>query len=335
MTLLIIVIVLALLFDFINGFHDAANAVATLISSRVLTPFQAVLWSACFNFLAYFVITEHAVANTVAKMVTPDFITLPVLIAALLAAISWNLLTWWKAIPSSSSHTLIGGFLGAGVTHAYFEQAPLFSAVNLHAALIVMAYIVLAPCVGLSVAYITAKLLATSSRNVQPHTLKRSFKIGQLISSAALSFAHGGNDAQKVMGIIFTALVAAHTIAPDSAMPHWVPLACYTMIALGTMVGGWRIIKTLALRITRLSPLQGFSANIAGAITLFATAKLGIPVSTTHTMTGSVIGVGLTQGVKAVRWPLIHSMALAWVVTIPVSGVLAAVVYSVLRLING
>lgn len=330
-TLVITVIALALIFDFINGFHDAANAITTIVFTRVLTPFQAVLWATTFNFAAYFVFTDHKIANTVAKIVTDDFVTLHVILAGLVAAISWNLLTWWYGIPSSSSHTLIGGFVGAGVAHAQLIGADPIQAVHLHYVMLILSCIVLAPLIGLAIAYCITHAINYLTRNTSEKAIDRGFRFGQLISSAALSFAHGGNDAQKVMGIIYITMVTAQVIAPDSAMPGWIPLSCYSVIALGTMAGGWRIVKTMGSKITRITPLKGVSAESAGAITLLITEHFGIPVSTTHTITGSIIGVGLTKDVAAVRWGTIRNMLLAWVMTIPVSAFIAGSVYSLIH----
>lgn len=332
--LLISVIVFALIFDFINGFHDAANAIATIVSTRVLTPFQAVLWAASFNFLAYFALGDHRVANTVAKIVHEEFITLPVVLCGLLAAIAWNLFTWWRGIPSSSSHTLIGGFMGAGMANAFFMHAPIFGAVNNDAILLVLSCIVLAPVVGLVIAYTVAMCFDRIFRDVRPTSTTRWFKAAQLFSSAALSFAHGGNDAQKVMGIIYISLVAEKVIDGHAAMPMWIPLACYSTIALGTMAGGWRVVRTMAFKLTRITPLKGVAAETSGAITLMLTEHFGIPVSTTHTMTGSIMGAGLTDGVSSVRWRVAGRLLWAWIFTIPVSALLAVGCYSVFKLLG-
>ena len=334
-TTLVIVIALALLFDYTNGFHDAANSIATIVSTKVLTPFQAVLWAATFNFLVYFFIKDHKVANTVSKIVVEHFVTMHVLLAGLIAAIIWNLVTWWFGIPSSSSHTLIGGFAGAGVTNALYMGSTALSAVNLPFILKIMAYIVLAPFMGLVIAYIVTIIILHLSRNARPATAEKWFKRMQLISSAALSFAHGGNDAQKVMGIIYVALIASKIITSGSAMPGWIPLACYSAIALGTLSGGWRIVKTMGSRITKITPLEGVSAETAGAITLLFTEHFGIPVSTTHTITGSIIGVGLTKRLSAVRWGLTINIIWAWIITIPISAIIAGLIFSLLRIITG
>ncbi|HEY9004058.1 MAG TPA: inorganic phosphate transporter [Mucilaginibacter sp.] len=331
---LVVVICLALLFDYTNGFHDAANSIATIVSTKVLSPFQAVLWAAAFNFIVFFFIKDHKVANTVSKIVVEHFVTIPVLLAGLIASISWNLITWWFGIPSSSSHTLIGGFAGAGITNALYMGAHPMTAVNMGYILKIVAYIVLAPFIGLIIAYIVTIIVLHLSKNSRPSTAEKWFKRLQLLSSAALSFAHGGNDAQKVMGIIYVALIAAKVIPSGSHMPDWIPLACYTAIALGTLSGGWKIVKTMGARITKITPLEGVSAETAGAITLFFTEHFGIPVSTTHTITGSIIGVGLTKRLSAVRWGVTINLVWAWIITIPVSGLIAAGVFALLRAIG-
>jgi PiT family inorganic phosphate transporter len=329
--ILIIIVCLALIFDYTNGFHDAANSIATIVSTKVLTPFQAVLWAAFFNFLVYFFVKEHKVADTVSKIVETHFITLNVILAGLIAAISWNLITWWFGIPSSSSHTLIGGFAGAGITNAIFMGASGFSAVNTHYILTILAYIVLAPVIGLVMAYTVTIIILHICKNARPAVAERWFKRLQLVSSAALSFAHGGNDAQKVMGILYVAMFTARIVKVGEPMPDWIPLACYSAIALGTMSGGWRIVKTMGSKITKITPLEGVSAETAGAITLFFTQQFGIPVSTTHTITGSIIGVGLTKRLSAVRWGLTINIIWAWVITIPVSALISAGVFALLR----
>jgi PiT family inorganic phosphate transporter len=330
--LLIVVICLALIFDYTNGFHDAANSIATIVSTKVLTPFQAVLWAAFFNFLVYFFVTDHKVAGTIAKIVVGQYVTIYVILAGLVAAISWNLVTWWFGIPSSSSHTLIGGFAGAGITNAIYMGANPLSAVYMPYILTILAYIVLAPVIGLLIAYVVTILILNICRKARPATAERWFKRLQLVSSAALSFAHGGNDAQKVMGILYVSIVTAHIIKAGAPMPNWIPLACYSAIALGTMSGGWKIVKTMGSRITKITPLEGVSAETAAAITLFFTQQFGIPVSTTHTTTGAIIGVGLTKRLSAVRWGLTINILWAWVITIPISALLAGIIFAVLRL---
>ena len=544
MSLLLVIIILALIFDYINGFHDAANSIATVVSTKVLTPFQAVLWAAFFNVIAFFIFKDHAVANTIGKTVNSDFITLPVILAGVVAAIVWNLLTWWYGIPSSSSHTLIGGFAGAGITHAILTKGwmPLADIVDIHKVIQIFLFIFLAPFVGMfisiffSVVFVSrntwlksAILLAASvglwflfqhfqetkiNENIAKYfkvdkykkemvkdttrvksyheavanaavaekfvnqyekkggeavaeniiatidkpslkhfevsilkdkvkkflqlerlkilaaknkkkndeymlaqrrmdsiapLLKKYHEIGydsmmiaianvypmspteieafktkvnvdvkadlmaemskadnkflrwfmiagllifiaafwwteklnqpsaartgnmfkrlQLLSSAAFSIGHGGNDAQKVMGIIAAALVANGDLADIKSMPDWIPIACYTAIGLGTLSGGWKIIKTMGTKITKVSPLEGVCAETAGATTLFLTEQMGIPVSTTHTITGAIIGAGATKRLSAVRWGVTINLLWAWVLTIPISGILAAIVY--------
>ncbi len=500
MTLLIIIIVLALIFDYINGFHDAANSIATVVSTKVLTPFQAVIWAALFNFLAFFIFKDHGVANTVAKTVHKEFVTLPVIISGLIGAITWNLITWWKGIPSSSSHTLIGGFAGAAIAHGGFgsiEQSLIIKTAS---------FIVLAPLIGMTVAFIISiwflnsfrktiypklfsllvivlvcwfvtsklefkkdfkggsaytlvldkkankedlkkaltfkdenekeyapvlkagkdslgnpdktgtvfvlktaylkkadetteneKLTAAVLANIEdagfeatirethrinvasPERFDESnlkanfdsyymkvlfhgsnfkwillgfilvviavftlfmsslnnarstswFKRLQLVSSAAFSIGHGGNDAQKVMGIITAALIAGGSISSFEEMPTWVPLACYTVIGLGTLSGGWKIVKTMGTKITKVTPFEGVAAETAGAVTLFLAEGLKIPVSTTHTIAGSIMGVGATKRLSAVRWGVTINLLWAWILTIPVTGILSALIYYV------
>lgn len=459
LTLLIVVIALALIFDYINGFHDAANAIATVVSTKVLSPFQAVLWAAFFNFVAYFIF-DHGVAETVGKIVKSDFVTLYVILAGLIAAISWNLLTWWFGIPSSSSHTLIGGFAGAAVAHAYISHTGdglgISEIVSMDKIVPTVIFIVLAPLMGMIMAFIisiwflnsfrkgivtkllsfaiiigsvllfynmihdpvvdtakhkteyikadqelqtvTAKYQGATNLNHEqkkelhkvqssymvkkktyenanklltsnkPYALKvllfghnmkwfllcfiifvmaiftlflnslnymraeKWFKRMQLVSSAAFSIGHGGNDAQKVMGIIMAAFVAFDPAKYSlDGMVNWVPLACYTAIAIGTLSGGWKIIKTMGTKITKVTPFEGVAAETAGAITLFLTEMLKIPVSTTHTITGSIIGVGATKRLSAVRWGVTVSLLWAWVLTIPISALFGAVIYSVVQ----
>lgn len=439
MTLLIIIIVLALIFDYINGFHDAANAIATVVATKVLTPFQAVLWAAFFNFLAYWVF-GFGVADTVAKTAHTMEINLVVILAGVIAAICWNLLTWWLGIPSSSSHTLIGGFAGAavahaiavhgfsgyvgedGVTHYWYEIVSWYKAGKdggmPSGVLIIIAFIVLAPLLGALASYLISIWLLNASRKIigpkiftvalmigtvwlvsslmvpyadidkprfeshfwsvafDPHNIKwflvafiiltvsafclifsslnlhqadAALKKMQLLSSAAFSLGHGGNDSQKVMGIIAAAVaVFIHTnpgvhmdswldvVLPNDdlgvkgVMPGWIPLACYSAIAAGTLSGGWKIVKTMGSKITKVTSFEGVAAETAGALTLYFTEHLKIPVSTTHTITGSIIGVGLTKRVSAVRWGVTVSLIWAWILTIPISAILAGFVYFIL-----
>ncbi|MCD7971796.1 MAG: inorganic phosphate transporter [Candidatus Azobacteroides sp.] len=333
MTLLITIIVLALLFDFINGFHDAANSIATIVSTKVLTPFQAVLWAAFFNFVAFFIakyiIGEFGIANTVSKTVYEEYITLPIIFSGVVAAIIWNLITWWFGIPSSSSHTLIGGFAGAAI------MATGFKAIHASVILTIASFIVLAPLIGMVMAILLTALLFRICKKANPHKANIWFRHLQLISSALFSIGHGLNDSQKVMGIIAAAMIAANIlglemgIASIADLPNWVAFACFSMISLGTMSGGWKIVKTMGSRITKVTPLEGVVAETAGALTLYLTEWLKIPVSTTHTITGAIIGVGATKRLSAVRWGVTTKLLWAWILTIPVSAAMAAGVYLV------
>ena len=432
-TLLIVIIFLALVFDYINGFHDAANSIATIVATKVLTPFQAVLWAAVFNFMAYWVF-GFGVADTVAKTAHTSSIDLVVILAGVIAAIIWNLLTWWKGIPSSSSHTLIGGFAGAAIAHGFYDaNVPVedygFKIVNWlkdakegellpSGVMIVILFIVFAPLLGMIISYfISLWLMYSSKKNIgpkvltvvlmllvlwflssvlkfdyvpekamfhnkfwyfisEPHNIKwflvafifyslaifnllfssfstataeRVLKKMQLLSSAAFSLGHGGNDSQKVMGIIAAAVMVYVKSNPDAElsiggildlhididkkiMPGWIPLTCYTVIALGTLSGGWKIVKTMGSKITKVTAFEGVVAESAGALTLFSTEHFKIPVSTTHTITGSIIGVGVTKRVSAVRWGVTVKLLWAWILTIPVSALLAALTYYLLKL---
>lgn len=341
MTLLIIIIVLAIVFDFINGFHDAANSIATVVSTKVLSPTQAVIWAAFFNFVAYFIakfiIGGFGIANTVSKTVDMSFISNPshVIIAGLVAAISWNLITWWLGIPSSSSHTLIGGFAGAAIAASGFK------AVHSEVIGIIVLFIVFAPVLGMVGGNIITLITLYIVRRSKPGKMERWFKRLQLVSSALLSIGHGLNDSQKVMGIIAAALIAYTHNNPDvhpllrmtsmNDMHDWVPIACFTAIALGTVCGGWKIMKTMGNRITKITPIEGFCAQTASYITLFITEILHVPVSTTHVITGSIIGVGSVKRLSAVRWGVTKDLLWAWILTIPISGLLAAGVYLLLN----
>ena len=336
-TLLIVIVVLALIFDYINGFHDAANSIATIVSTMVLTPFQAVLWAALWNFVAFFIFKEHKVANTVAKTIYPQFVDMYVILAGLIAAISWNLFTWWFGIPSSSTHTLIGGFIGAALA-----KVGSFDVIVLKNLSITVTFIFLSPLIGFILAFIITLIIVWISRKANPYKADKWFKRLQLCSSAAFSLGHGGNDAQKVMGLITVAIILSqnHDVIPANLnvsdyMNHhaWIPLACYTAIALGTMSGGWKIVKTMGSRITKVTPLEGVSAETAAASTLVLTEMLGIPVSTTHTVTGAIIGVGATKRFSAVRWGVTVNLIWAWVLTIPVSALFAALIYWIIKMI--
>lgn len=335
MTLLITIIVLALVFDFINGFHDAANSIATVVSTKVLTPFQAVVWAAFFNFVAFFIskyiFGEFGIADTVSKTVDANFVTLPIVFSGLIAAIIWNLITWWFGIPSSSSHTLIGGFAGAAIT------ASGFGSIHTSTIILIASFIVLAPLIGMVIGNAITIITMHVAKNAHPHKAEKWFKRLQLVSSAGLSIGHGLNDSQKVMGIIAAALIAfssKNSNVPDwlrltdiQHIKDWVPIACFSAIALGTLSGGWKIIKTMGNNITKITPVEGFCAQTAGALTLYITEVFKIPVSTTHTITGSIIGVGAVKRLSAVRWGVTKNLMIAWILTIPVSAGMAALIY--------
>lgn len=342
-TLLIVIIFLAFLFDFINGFHDAANSIATIVSTKVLSPLQAVLWAAFFNFLAY-AIFELKIADTIAKVVDTTSINLQVILAGIIAAIIWNLLTWYLGIPSSSSHTLVGGFAGAAIAHAGW------TVVKSSVILKIASFIFLAPILGMLISYLISVLMLNLLRKGNPHVLDKYFRKFQLLSSALFSLGHGGNDAQKVMGIIAATLMVyfngvdpasipnwAHITLVDGkihAIPHWVVIGCYFAISLGTISGGWKIVKTMGTKITKLTSFEGVAAETAGAVLLFGTDAFGIPVSTTHTITGAIMGVGLTKRVTAVKWGVTINLLYAWILTIPVSMVVAALVYYLFRFLG-
>jgi inorganic phosphate transporter, PiT family len=343
LTLLFIVIVLALVFDFINGFHDAANSIATVVSTRVLTPFQAVLWAAFFNFLAYFLFELH-VADTVSKTVKSEAITLIVVTGGLIGAIIWNLLTWKLGIPSSSSHTLMGGFAGAALAHMNWD----FGIVKMDKITPVLQFILLAPLIGALLSYTISLITMYICRKANPRKVDKVFRALQLVSSAAFSLGHGGNDAQKVVGIIAAALITVNknpelaAQLPDflhltdmKSITSWLPITCYVTIAAGTMMGGWSIVKTMGQKVTKLTPFEGFSAETAGAITLFSTGSLGIPVSTTHTITGSIIGTGILKRVSSVHWGVTINLIWAWILTIPVSAIMGAVAYYIISALSG
>ncbi|MFH1003947.1 MAG: inorganic phosphate transporter [Bacteroidota bacterium] len=328
MEFLIIVIIAALIFDFINGFHDAANSIATVVSTKVLTPLQAVVWAAFFNFVALWVFKLH-VADSVSKIVKSESVNLLVIASGLSAAIIWNLFTWWKGIPSSSSHTLIGGFAGAGIACGGFD------AINIDKILLPIAFIFLAPIIGMIISVILSIITMHICKNNNPSKVNKVFRRLQLLSAATYSLGHGGNDAQKVMGIIAAALIADNVIPDIKHLPFWVPISCHAAIALGTLVGGWRIVKTMGQKITKLTSFEGFSAETAGTITLFGTGILGIPVSTTHTITGSIVGAGAIKRFTAVKWGVTIELLWAWILTIPVSAVLAMLIYFIASLILG
>jgi inorganic phosphate transporter, PiT family len=330
--LLLLTVIVALAFDFMNGFHDAANSIATVVSTRVLSPRLAVLWAAFFNFLAAFILGT-AVAKTIGKgMIDLDAVNQYVVICGLLGAIAWDWITWYFGLPTSSSHALIGGYAGAAIAKAGF------AAILIQGWYKTLLFIALAPLIGLAVGWTIMVAIAWLLKDRSPSAVDVWFRRLQLLSAAAYSLGHGGNDAQKTMGIIAGALYTAGYISKNELAGTWGPyhwpiiLAAHTAIALGTYFGGWRIVHTMGSKITKLKPVGGFSAETAGAITLFGTALAGIPVSTTHTITGAIIGVGATQRLSAVRWGVARRILWAWVLTIPASAAISALCYWLLRL---
>lgn len=319
---LVITIFVALAFDFVNGFHDAANSIATVVATRVLTPVQAVAWAAFFNFIA-FAIFGTAVAATIAKdVVDPKSLTIAVVFAGLIGAIAWDLITWWLGLPSSSSHALVGGMAGAAVAHGgWLTLLPEgFRKIGV--------FIVLSPVVGLLLGFtLLTILLWAFHKTTVKQLLNKVFRRVQLLSAAAFSLGHGSNDSQKTMGVILALLIAAGLLPPEADVPLWVVLSAHFAIALGTALGGWRIVHTMGSRLTRLQPMSGASAETAAAITLFFTAAHGIPVSTTHTITGAIVGVGTAQRLTAVRWGIAGRVVWAWVLTIPGSFIIAFLAY--------
>jgi len=323
-TIIVLIVLVALAFDFLNGFHDAANSIATVVSTRVLSPGKAVLWAAFFNFVAAFTVGTH-VAKTVGKgIVDPSGITVFVILAGLIGAIAWNLITWFYGLPSSSSHALIGGFAGAAVIHTGREVL-LWGGLQK-----TLLFIFVAPFLGMALGFIFMVLVFNLFRRFTPAAVDNIFRKGQLFSAAAYSISHGANDAQKTMGIFVALLVAAgrpewayHSETKDIAW--WVIILCYLAISLGTMSGGWRIVKTMGQKITKLKPVGGFCAETGGAASVFIATGLGIPVSTTHTITGAIMGVGTTTSFSSVRWGVAGRIVWAWILTIPASATIAGV----------
>ena len=324
-TYVLVIIALALLFDFLNGFHDAANSIATVVSTRVLTPGIAVVWAAAFNFLAVYIL-GLAVAATVGKgIVTPGAVNNHVIIAALTGATLWNLLTWWLGLPTSSSHALVGGLVGAALCHAG-PGAIVASGVQK-----TVLFIFISPFAGLFLGYANMVAVSWIFRKTAPSRVDQLFRRLQIVSAALYSLGHGANDAQKTMGIITILLVTTHQI-DHFYVPAWVVFACGSAMALGTLSGGWRIVRTLGARVTTLRPVGGFCAETAGAISLFTATHLGIPVSTTHTITGAIVGVGSTRRLSAVRWGVAGRIVWAWVLTIPAAAAVAALTFQLTAL---
>jgi PiT family inorganic phosphate transporter len=324
---LVFVIAVALIFDFFNGFHDAANSIATVVSTRVLTPKLAVLWAAFFNFAA-FAIFGTAVASTIAKdVVVQDVLTMTVVFAGLVGAIAWDVITWYFGLPTSSSHALVGGMAGAAVAHAGWDS---LIASGLQK---IGVFIVLSPIIGLLMGFTIMVIVFWAFHTYKKvDKLNRGFRRMQLVSAAAFSLGHGANDAQKTMGIMLALLIAANVVQPDAGVPLWVVLSAHTAIGLGTLAGGWRIVHTMGSRITKLQPVGGMAAETAAAATLFFTAHAGIPVSTTHTITGAIVGVGTTQRLSAVRWGVAGRVVWAWILTIPGSFAIAWLTYLPIKL---
>lgn len=321
---LVLIILVALAFDFSNGFHDAANSISTIVSTKVLTPTKAVIWAAFFNFIAFLVFEPH-VSSSIARGISPAAINQTVILATLIGAISWNLITWWFGLPSSSSHALLGGFAGAALANI-----PRFNIINMQVFGKTFLFIFLAPLLGFAIAYVLMFLLKFVMKYFKDN--ENIFKKGQLLSAAFYSLAHGGNDAQKTMGIITALLVSAHLQRRGSHPLLWVVLSCHAAMALGTLCGGWRIVKTMGEKITELKPVSGCAAETAGAISISLATSFGVPVSTTHTITGSIVGAGVSSNsTKGISWFTTSKILFAWLLTIPASGLIAALTYILLR----
>lgn len=321
--LLIGLIVVALAFDFLNGLHDAANSIATVVATRVLKPGQAVAMAAFFNFIAFLVFGVHVATTVGTGIVDGNVIDPQVVFGALVGAISWNLITWYYGIPSSSSHALIGGLVGAGLAKAGFSAIVWAGLIKTAAA------VVLSPIIGFALAMTLSLAVSWLFIRTTPYAVDRVFRSLQLVSASLYSIGHGGNDAQKTMGIIAVLLYSQGVLGPHFYVPFWVVITCYAAMGLGTLTGGWRIVRTMGSRITRLAPVQGFCAEVGGATVLFTATVLGIPVSTTHSITGSILGVGAARRVGSVRWKLANRIVLAWILTIPGTALIAAAAYAI------
>jgi len=329
LVIVLITILVALIFDVINGFHDAANSIATIVSTKVLSPKFAVLWAAFFNFAAMFVFAPK-VANTIAKIVIidpadPAFIY--VILSGLIGAILWDLITWWYGLPSSSSHALIGGLVGAGIAHKGM------GIIHWSKVIETATFIPIAPLLGVVLGFILMLAVIWIFHKMTPHRVDSIFRKGQLFSAALYSLGHGGNDAQKTMGVIVALLVAAGMLSPDTQLSllhhetNWIILACFTAMAIGTGIGGWRIVKTMGMKLTKLKPVHGFAAETSGALTLFLATTMGVPISTTHTIAGSIIGVGAVTNLTGIKWKIAMNIVIAWVLTIPASAIVAALCF--------
>jgi PiT family inorganic phosphate transporter len=324
--ILIALIATALIFDFLNGLHDAANSIATIVSTRVLRPRYAVMWAAFFNFVAFLFFGLHVAQTVGTGIIDVHIVDAHVIFGALMGAIAWNLITWWAGIPSSSSHALIGGLIGSGMTKAG-SSAVVWSGVGKTAAAIV-----LSPFTGFVLALLLVLGVSWLFVRSNPRAVDTLFRSLQFVSASLYSLGHGGNDAQKTMGIIAVLLFSQGQLGSEFYVPFWVVLACQIAMALGTLLGGWRIVHTMGSKITRLTPMQGCCAETAGAITLFGATWLGIPVSTTHTITGSIVGVGAARKVSAVRWNVASNIVVAWVITLPAAGLIGAACYLLTKL---
>jgi inorganic phosphate transporter, PiT family len=322
LALVIGLVALALIFDFLNGVHDAANSIATVVSTRVLSPHTAVVWAACFNFIAFLFFGLHVAQTMGTGLISANVVDSRVVFGALMGAITWNLITWWGGLPSSSSHALIGGLVGAGTAKGGT------SAIVWSGVLKTVGAIALSPLLGFMLALLLVLAVSWIFVRSTPFAVDKTFRSLQLASAALYSLGHGGNDAQKTMGIIAGLLYAEGHLGSEFYVPLWVVLSCQTAMAIGTYLGGWRIVRTMGSRITRLNPMQGFCAEMGGAITLFLATWLGIPVSTTHTITGAIIGVGAARKASAVRWNIAGSIVIAWVITLPAAALISALFYT-------
>ena len=325
--ILVLLVVVALVFDFLNGFHDAANSIATIVSTGAMSPQKAIIWAAFFNFIAFAFFGLHVAATIGKGVVNPDIVDVYVVFGALMGAIGWNLITWYFGIPSSSSHALIGGLAGAAIAKGGLGTLVSSGFIKITFA------IVLSPTFGFLLAVVLMIASAWLSFRAHPRKAERTFNRLQYVSAALYSLGHGSNDAQKTMGIIWLLLIVSGALAKDAALPFWVVLACQTAMGLGTLFGGWRIVKTMGMRITKLRPVGGFSASASGAATLFLATSLGVPVSTTHTITGAIVGVGASRRVQAVRWGVAGNIVWAWVFTIPAAAFISAIAFELARLL--